>query len=167
MPIEDFIICVYCCVEENWYVLTEGKRLRQRGYAPKSCTTRIAGSMRKPPIRGHEAYSVMHFSSLVNPIDPLFFHALLEYGYSFVSPTLPSRRCLHSNRSAKTSNPQNTASSRIYGATSLLIYPSTHLFLDWVGPLEEKSLPLLFFNSRNGRASVFLTAIGGGLAVFS
>jgi hypothetical protein len=35
MPIEDFIISVYCCVDENWYVLTEGKRLRQRGYAPK------------------------------------------------------------------------------------------------------------------------------------
>ena len=35
MPIEDFIITVYCCVDENWHVLTEGKRLRQRGYAPK------------------------------------------------------------------------------------------------------------------------------------
>jgi hypothetical protein len=35
MPIEDFIINVYCCVDDNWGVLTEGKRLRQRGYAPK------------------------------------------------------------------------------------------------------------------------------------
>jgi hypothetical protein len=35
MPIEDFIINVYCCVDDNWEVLTEDKRLRQRGYAPK------------------------------------------------------------------------------------------------------------------------------------
>ncbi len=35
MPIEDFIISVYCCVVEHWTELTEGKKLRQRGYAPK------------------------------------------------------------------------------------------------------------------------------------
>ncbi len=26
---------VYCSVDENWGVLTEGKRLRRRGYAPE------------------------------------------------------------------------------------------------------------------------------------
>jgi len=35
MPIEDFIISVYCYVDDNWELVTEGKRLRQRGYAPK------------------------------------------------------------------------------------------------------------------------------------
>ena len=35
MPIEDFIISVCCCVDENWHILTDGKRLRQRGYGPK------------------------------------------------------------------------------------------------------------------------------------
>ena len=35
MPIEDFIICVYCCVDDFWETVTEGKRLRRRGYAPK------------------------------------------------------------------------------------------------------------------------------------
>jgi hypothetical protein len=35
MPIEDFIIQVYCCVDECWETLTEGKRLRQRGFSPK------------------------------------------------------------------------------------------------------------------------------------
>jgi hypothetical protein len=35
MSIEDFIICVYCCVVENRWVLREGKRLRQRGFKPQ------------------------------------------------------------------------------------------------------------------------------------
>ena len=35
IPIEDFITNVYCCVDENWDVLTEGKKLRQQEYAPK------------------------------------------------------------------------------------------------------------------------------------
>lgn len=35
MPIEDFIIWVYCCVDECWETLSEGKRLRQRGFPPK------------------------------------------------------------------------------------------------------------------------------------
>jgi hypothetical protein len=34
MPIEDFIICAYCCVAEL-LVETETNNIRQRGFAPK------------------------------------------------------------------------------------------------------------------------------------
>lgn len=35
MPLEDFIIYVYCCVEDNYKELTKDKRLRKCGYEPK------------------------------------------------------------------------------------------------------------------------------------
>ncbi len=58
MPIEDLIINVYCCVDENWAALTEGKRLRQRGYAPKLTdqeviTMEIVGERCQPQLMAH------------------------------------------------------------------------------------------------------------------
>jgi hypothetical protein len=35
MPLEDFIIAVYCCVEQIWKNSVIPSRLRQRGFAPK------------------------------------------------------------------------------------------------------------------------------------
>ncbi|CDH43709.1 transposase [Candidatus Contendobacter odensis Run_B_J11] len=35
MPLEDFIITVFCWVEEHWDSVIGGQRLRQRGFAPK------------------------------------------------------------------------------------------------------------------------------------
>lgn len=35
MPLEDFIIAVYCCVEQMWQRSAIPPRLRQRGFAPK------------------------------------------------------------------------------------------------------------------------------------
>jgi hypothetical protein len=35
MPLEDFIITVFCWVEERWGLVIGGQRLRQRGFAPK------------------------------------------------------------------------------------------------------------------------------------
>lgn len=35
MPLEDFIITVFCLVEEHWGLVIGGQRLRQRGLAPK------------------------------------------------------------------------------------------------------------------------------------
>ena len=35
MPIEDFIIIVYCCVTDEWKELTGTKRIRRGGFRPK------------------------------------------------------------------------------------------------------------------------------------
>ena len=35
MPLEDFIITVFCWVEEHWSPVMGGQRLRQRGFAAK------------------------------------------------------------------------------------------------------------------------------------
>ncbi len=35
MPLENFIITVFCWVEEHWGLVSGGQRLRQRGFAPK------------------------------------------------------------------------------------------------------------------------------------
>ena len=35
MPLEDFIITVFCWIEEHWSPVMGGQRLRQRGFAPK------------------------------------------------------------------------------------------------------------------------------------
>lgn len=35
MPLEDFIIAVFCCVEQMWQKSPMPARLRQRGFAPK------------------------------------------------------------------------------------------------------------------------------------
>jgi hypothetical protein len=35
MPLEDFIIYMYCCVVENYEALTKERPLRKCGYSPK------------------------------------------------------------------------------------------------------------------------------------
>ena len=35
MPLEDFIITVFCWIEEHWSGVIGGQCLRQRGFAPK------------------------------------------------------------------------------------------------------------------------------------
>jgi len=91
--------------------------LRERLYSQigQSCTTRRAGSMRKPPIRGHWACR-----SLVNTLSRFalpFSRALPGCGCIPVSPPHLVPLCLHNTRETKNSTPQNSSSAPTSGGS--------------------------------------------------